>query len=82
MDIKIGATYSTSNPKIPTIRVICELSREVDKKGDLVGPCRGYMAQVCDGKYHAPLRLDAYGMFEDVYGGLEKMVEPPLQKYK
>lgn len=82
MDIKVGATYSTSNPKIEYIRVISELSRDVNEKGDVVGPLRGYMAQVCDGKYHAPVSLDAYGMFNDIEGGLIKMIQPPLQKYK
>ena len=42
IDIKIGATYSTSNSDIPEIRVISELSRATDKNGRVIGKLRGY----------------------------------------
>lgn len=82
MDIKIGATYTTSNPDIPTIRVICELSRDTDAKGNVIGKCRGYQAQVCDGKYHAPVWVNVDGTFTDIPGALQTLIEQPLPKYR
>lgn len=81
VDIKIGATYSTSNPDIPEIRVISELSRATDKSGRVIGCLRGYQAQVCDGVYHAPLILDAQGFFQDIEGCLQKMIKEPTRRY-
>lgn len=81
VDIKVGATYSTSNPDIPEIRVICELSRAIYKSGRIVGKLRGYQAQVCDGKYHAPLIITPDGDFEDIDGSLQKMVKEPARGY-
>ena len=81
VDIKIGATYSTSNPDIPEIRVICELSRATDKSGRVVGKLRGYQAQVCDGTYHAPLIITPEGDFQDIDGSLQKMVKEPVRGY-
>lgn len=81
IDIKIGATYSTSNPDIPEIRVISELSRATDKSGRVIGCLHGYQAQVCDGTYHAPLVLDAQGFFQDIEGGLQKMIKEPTRRY-
>lgn len=81
VDIKIGATYSTSNPDIPEIRVISELSRATDKSGRVIGKLRGYQAQVCDGVYHAPLIITPDGDFEDIDGSLQKMVKEPARGY-
>ena len=81
LDIKVGATYSTSNPDIPEIRVICELSRATDKSGRIIGKLRGYQAQVCDGVYHAPLIITTDGDFRDTDGSLQKMVKEPVRGY-
>ena len=82
MDIKVGATYKTNNPMFPEVRVICELSRDVDEKGRVVGPLRGYTVQVCDGAYHAPTTIDPIGFFNDFDGCLVRQTGPVLEKYK
>lgn len=63
--LKIGATYHTTNPACPQVRVICERARAVDTNGNECGPCVGYAVQVVDGKYHRPLFIDADGRFLD-----------------
>lgn len=75
MEIRVGTKYTTTNPNIPEVRVICELSRETDKNGRIIGGIRGYQAQVQDGIYHAPIILDKQGFFEDIEGGLDKPIK-------
>ena len=83
VDIKVGATYSTSNSMFPKVRVISELSRDQDPvTGRVYGPLRGYWVQVCDGKYHAPMTIDSIGFFDDYDGCLVKQIGPVLEKYK
>lgn len=83
VDIKVGATYSTSNSMFPKVRVISELSRNQDPvTGKVYGPLRGYWVQVCDGKYHAPMTIDPIGFFNDYDGCLVKQIGPVLGKYK
>lgn len=63
--ILIGATYHTTDPAHPQVRVICERARAVDTNGNECGPCVGYAVQVIDGKYHEPMFIDKDGCFLD-----------------
>lgn len=81
-NIEVGATYTTTNPNVPEVRVIAELSRDTDKNGRVIGELRGYNVQVCDGTYHAPMTIDAYGVFNDIDGCLAEQIAPALERYK
>lgn len=81
---KVGATYTTTHPLYPQVRVIDELARDVDTNGNVCGPCKGYSVCVVDGKFHMPVFVDKDGFFiDDKEYYVDERIEdiPILEKY-
>lgn len=59
--LEVGAFYTTTDPKVPIVRVISTRVKELNKDMLETGPSRGYWLQVVDGTYHAPFATDMFG---------------------
>ena len=95
MKVVVGATYSTTHPDYPKVRVIarraCEVeqktrrsSKDIDKMEIYeVYHERGFVCQVCDGKYHAPIFLDLDGCWRenDKFFNLDQQLSLPIERY-